>query len=110
MSVNPHLLLHCLTLQVLRWSALGFGIFYGFYHQASINARDRLHASKAEYSRRESLISQAKAEYAKSTAPPATQPVASSKTCQMLLRCEADSADSSQSDDLEAFPWLQESK
>ena len=54
---------------MLRWSALGLGVFYGIYHQSTIRARDRQHskheATKAEYREREQLISQAKAEYAR---------------------------------------------
>ncbi|KAF2200156.1 ATP synthase subunit E [Delitschia confertaspora ATCC 74209] len=50
---------------VLRWSALGLGVFYGIYHQASISARDRMESAKAEYKHKEDLISQARAEWAK---------------------------------------------
>ncbi|KAF2270410.1 hypothetical protein CC78DRAFT_611312 [Lojkania enalia] len=50
---------------VLRWSALGLGVFYGIYHQASISSRDRLANEKREYEHKESLISQAKAEWAR---------------------------------------------
>ncbi|ORY05060.1 ATP synthase E chain-domain-containing protein [Clohesyomyces aquaticus] len=57
---------------VLRWSALGFGVFYGFYHQLSISSRDKLAATKREYEHKQSLITQAKAEWAKQHAP-ATQ-------------------------------------
>ncbi|KAF2099660.1 hypothetical protein NA57DRAFT_75163 [Rhizodiscina lignyota] len=56
---------------VLRWSALGFGIFYGISHQASITAKDKLAAINKEYKHKEELISQAKAEFAKKNAPPA---------------------------------------
>jgi F-type H+-transporting ATP synthase subunit e len=52
--------------QVLRWSALGFGVFYGAYHQLSLSARDKANASKKEWEHKESLIRQAKAEWAKS--------------------------------------------
>jgi F-type H+-transporting ATP synthase subunit e len=58
-----------LHLQVLRWSALGFGVFYGVYHQASISARDRMAAAKADYDHKAKLISEAKAEYNKKTNP-----------------------------------------
>ncbi|KAF2009871.1 hypothetical protein BU24DRAFT_496704 [Aaosphaeria arxii CBS 175.79] len=51
---------------VLRWSALGLGVFYGIYHQTSISARDRASKAEAEWKHKESLISQAKAEFAKS--------------------------------------------
>ncbi|KAF2463030.1 uncharacterized protein BDR25DRAFT_308023 [Lindgomyces ingoldianus] len=52
-------------INVLRWSALGFGVFYGIYYQASISSRDKLELAKREYAHKESLISQAKAEWAK---------------------------------------------
>ena len=51
--------------QVLRWSALGLGLFYGIYHQASISAKDRFENAKREYKHKEDLISQAKAEWAR---------------------------------------------
>ncbi|KAF1932220.1 uncharacterized protein M421DRAFT_1873 [Didymella exigua CBS 183.55] len=50
---------------VLRWSALATGLFYGAYTQLSITARDKLTAEQHAYSHRESLIRQAKAEWAK---------------------------------------------
>ncbi|KAF2106676.1 ATP synthase E chain-domain-containing protein [Lophiotrema nucula] len=50
---------------VFRWSALGLGVFYGIYHQASISARDRLAKEKHDYDHHQSLISQAKAQWAK---------------------------------------------
>jgi F-type H+-transporting ATP synthase subunit e len=53
----------------MRWSALGLGVIYGVYHQMSISARDRLHAQHAEYSQKQNLISQAKAEFQRSSAP-----------------------------------------
>ncbi|KAH7123744.1 ATP synthase E chain-domain-containing protein [Dendryphion nanum] len=61
---------------VLRWSALGFGVFYGFYHQLSISASDRAAIAKKEFDHKQSLISQAKAEWAKSH--PSEQPKSSS--------------------------------
>ncbi|KAF1911550.1 ATP synthase E chain-domain-containing protein [Ampelomyces quisqualis] len=57
---------------VLRWSALGFGVFYGAYHQLSLKAQDKASASKKEWEHKESLIRQAKQEWAKSH--PAPQP------------------------------------
>jgi len=59
-----------IDVQVLRWSALGFGVVYGIYHQATISASDRMHAAKESYDQKQSLISQAKAEYQRSTASP----------------------------------------
>ena len=56
-------------LQVLRYSALTFGVFYGFTHQRSINATQRAAAAQKEYEHKQRLIEQAKAEYAKSKNP-----------------------------------------
>ncbi|KAI1421066.1 ATP synthase E chain-domain-containing protein [Xylaria sp. FL1777] len=50
---------------VLRYSALAFGVFYGFTHQRSINASQRAAAAKREYEHKQHLIEQAKAEYSK---------------------------------------------
>ncbi|PVI03697.1 hypothetical protein DM02DRAFT_611997 [Periconia macrospinosa] len=54
---------------VLRWSALATGLFYGVYHQASISSRERAQAEKHAYQQKESLIQQAKAEWQKKNAP-----------------------------------------
>ncbi|PSK42239.1 ATP synthase E chain-like protein [Elsinoe australis] len=54
---------------VLRWSALGLGVFYGAYHQSTIRSADRTAAAKQEYERKEKLITQAKAEFAKRNMP-----------------------------------------
>ncbi|EGS19076.1 uncharacterized protein CTHT_0056980 [Thermochaetoides thermophila DSM 1495] len=53
---------------VLRWSALGLGVFYGIYHQRSITAAQRAAAEAAEYKHKEELIAKAKAAYAKQKA------------------------------------------
>ena len=58
-----------ILLQVLRYSALGAGVFYGFYHQASLSASARLAAVNREYERKQSLIEKAKAEYSKKNLP-----------------------------------------
>ncbi|KAF3001286.1 hypothetical protein E8E13_004456 [Curvularia kusanoi] len=60
---------------VLRWSALATGLFYGAYTQLSISARERAQAEQKAYSHKESLIRQAKAEWAKQH--PQEQPKAS---------------------------------
>ncbi|KAI1415720.1 ATP synthase subunit E [Hypoxylon sp. FL1857] len=57
---------------VLRYSALAFGVFYGFTHQRSINAAQRAAAAQKEYEHKQHLIEQAKAEYAKSKSPAST--------------------------------------
>ncbi|KAK4463141.1 ATP synthase E chain-domain-containing protein [Cladorrhinum samala] len=54
---------------VLRYSALGLGIFYGFTHQRTIHATDAAVAAKREYEHKQQLINKAKAEYAKKNAP-----------------------------------------
>ena len=55
--------------QVLRWSALGAGIFYGMYHQAKLSTAAKLSAINREYEHKQSLIAQAKAEYSKKNLP-----------------------------------------
>ncbi|TDZ22343.1 ATP synthase subunit e [Colletotrichum sidae] len=54
---------------VLRYTALGLGIFYGFTHQRSITSSQKAAAAAKEYERKEKLIEQAKAEFAKKNAP-----------------------------------------
>ncbi|KAI1755073.1 ATP synthase E chain-domain-containing protein [Xylaria castorea] len=56
---------------VLRYSALAFGVFYGFTHQRSITASQRATAAKKSYEHKQHLIEQAKAEYSKSKSPAA---------------------------------------
>ncbi|PTB64445.1 hypothetical protein BBK36DRAFT_1136128 [Trichoderma citrinoviride] len=56
---------------VLRWSALAFGVFYGFSHQRTITATQRAQHAQHEYEQKQKLIEQAKAEYAKKTKPAA---------------------------------------
>lgn len=56
--------------QVLRWSALGFGVFYGIYHQSSIKTQERTRRFNQEYQHKEQLITKAKAEFLKKTLPP----------------------------------------
>ncbi|OCK80986.1 hypothetical protein K432DRAFT_381744 [Lepidopterella palustris CBS 459.81] len=80
---------------VLRWSALGLGVFYGLYHQASISSREKLEKTNREYKHKADLISQAKAEWAKKTAP------ADSKTT---------GGDKDPKSDLSAFPALMEAE
>lgn len=55
--------------QVLRYSALAFGVFYGFTHQRSIYATQRAAAEKHEYEHKQQLIEKAKAEFAKKKSP-----------------------------------------
>ena len=54
---------------MLRYSALGLGVFYGIYHQRSLTTSQRKTAAKQEYAHKEKLIEQARAEYNKSKQP-----------------------------------------
>ncbi|KAJ9648464.1 F1F0 ATP synthase subunit e, mitochondrial [Coniosporium apollinis] len=54
---------------VLRWSALGLGVFYGLYHQGKISAKEKLDQINRDYERKASLINEAKAAYMKKTMP-----------------------------------------
>ncbi|KAI1006333.1 hypothetical protein K3495_g1891 [Podosphaera aphanis] len=51
---------------VLRYSALGAGVIYGVWHQSKLSAAARDAAAHQEYKHKQTLIAQAKAEYAKS--------------------------------------------
>ncbi|KAG5981541.1 hypothetical protein E4U55_002845 [Claviceps digitariae] len=57
---------------VLRWSALAFGVFYGFYHQRTITASQRAEHDRHEYESKQKLIDQAKAEFSKRKAAAAS--------------------------------------
>ncbi|KAH7328932.1 ATP synthase E chain-domain-containing protein [Stachybotrys elegans] len=50
---------------VIRWSALGLGVFYGFSHQRSITSAQKAEHARHEYEHKQELINKAKAEYAK---------------------------------------------
>ncbi|KAK7417968.1 F1F0 ATP synthase subunit e, mitochondrial [Neonectria magnoliae] len=54
---------------VLRWSALGLGVFYGFTHQRKITSTQRAQHAKHEYEQKEKLIQAAKAEFARKNNP-----------------------------------------
>jgi F-type H+-transporting ATP synthase subunit e len=56
-------------IQVLRYSALAAGVFYGLYHQASLTASAKLSAINKEYEHKQNLIDKAKAEYSKKHVP-----------------------------------------
>ncbi|RDL38572.1 putative ATP synthase subunit e, mitochondrial [Venustampulla echinocandica] len=58
---------------VLRWSALGAGVLYGVYHQASLSSSAKVAAIKRDYEHKQKLIDQAKAEYAKKNLPPSAK-------------------------------------
>ena len=59
---------------VLRWGALATGVFYGLYNQLSISSREKLQAKQREWQHKESLIQQAKSEWAKTHAPDQLKP------------------------------------
>ncbi|KAI0139865.1 ATP synthase E chain-domain-containing protein [Xylariaceae sp. FL1272] len=65
---------------VLRYSALALGIFYGFSHQRNITATQKAAASKKDYEHKQHLIDQAKAEYTKSKAPASASASAASSS------------------------------
>ncbi|KAL6869835.1 F1F0 ATP synthase subunit e, mitochondrial [Amphichorda felina] len=56
---------------VLRWSALAFGVFYGFSHQRTIRQTQKAEHDEHEWEQKQKVIDQAKAEWAKKTSPPA---------------------------------------
>ncbi|KAI1180587.1 ATP synthase subunit E [Nemania sp. FL0916] len=60
-------------INVLRYSALAFGVFYGFTHQRSITASQRVANAQKEYEHKQHLIEQAKAAYTKSKTPATTE-------------------------------------
>ncbi|KAK4181319.1 ATP synthase E chain-domain-containing protein [Triangularia setosa] len=62
---------------VLRYSALGLGVVYGFYHQRQIYASDRAAAAQREYEHKQQLIAQAKKAYAVKHKPAVTSSSAS---------------------------------
>lgn len=51
-------------LQVLRWSALGAGVVYGFVHNSSLKSTAAANKATNEFAKKEALIAQAKAKYA----------------------------------------------
>lgn len=56
--------------QVLRYSALIFGIAYGFQHQRTITSNAKIQHAQKEYQHKADLIQKAKAEWAKKSLPP----------------------------------------
>ncbi|RKP10936.1 ATP synthase E chain-domain-containing protein [Thamnocephalis sphaerospora] len=55
-----------------RWGALGTGIVYGFVHRRSLTRQVAEEKVAAEYARKERLIADAKAEYARLYRPVST--------------------------------------
>ncbi|CAM0143070.1 F1F0 ATP synthase subunit e, mitochondrial [Umbelopsis sp. WA50703] len=58
-----------------RWSALGLGVLYGFTHNRSLHKLESKNKIEQEYERKERLIEQARAEYAKKHFKPTTSEV-----------------------------------
>ncbi|MCJ1351591.1 MAG: hypothetical protein MMC33_001575 [Icmadophila ericetorum] len=54
---------------VLRYSALGAGIFYGVYHQSALSSQAKIHETNREYAAKQNLIAKAKAEWTKKNLP-----------------------------------------
>lgn len=54
---------------MLRYTALGLGVLYGFSHQRKITAAGKAEAAKHEYEHKQSLINKAKSEYARINNP-----------------------------------------
>ncbi|KAL1933265.1 hypothetical protein VTP01DRAFT_7355 [Rhizomucor pusillus] len=48
-----------------RWSALAFGLVYGYSHNASLQKHEEEKRKQLEYQRKEQLIEKARLEYAK---------------------------------------------
>ncbi|KAG5418750.1 TIM11 [Candida metapsilosis] len=65
------------TFNVLRYSALGAGIFYGAYHRYSLESSFAKQQAAKQWKHEEKLIAQAKAEYQKMANPQASKPATS---------------------------------
>ncbi|KAK7951463.1 mitochondrial f0 subunit e [Apiospora aurea] len=70
---------------VLRYSALAFGVFYGFTHQRSITASQKAAAAQKEWAHKQHLIDQARAQYAESKNPKASSTDKSPRMCLPFL-------------------------
>jgi F-type H+-transporting ATP synthase subunit e len=57
----------------LRWSALAVGVFYGFSHQRTLRSQEKIKKIDSEFSHKQSLIDQARAEWAKKSQPASKQ-------------------------------------
>jgi hypothetical protein len=77
----------CRRFQVLRWSALAFGVFYGFSHQRTITASSKAAADRKAYEHKKHLIEQAKAEYKKKQEQSSTTSTTQKSGC--MLFCVA---------------------
>ncbi|KAI9025985.1 ATP synthase E chain-domain-containing protein [Phycomyces nitens] len=57
------------VVNVGRWSALAFGVAYGFSHNRSLKKQEKEKEAQREYKHKEELIEKARAEYARRTNP-----------------------------------------
>ncbi|KAI9769649.1 MAG: hypothetical protein M1840_003886 [Geoglossum simile] len=55
---------------VLRYSALFIGVFYGFFHQSTLTTQSRVAKMDREYERKENLIARAKAAWSQKSLSP----------------------------------------
>lgn len=67
--------------QVLRYSALAFGVFYGFSHQRTISGAEKAAHAKKEYEHKQQLIEQARAKFAEQKNP---KPASTEQSGRML--------------------------
>jgi len=89
-----HWLTIALRSQVLRYSTLAFGIFYGFYHQRSLTAQLKMNEINREYEHKESMIQQAKAEFTKKTMPPQSKTASGNGMSQVPFTSSVEDAES----------------
>ncbi|KAF3016228.1 hypothetical protein E8E14_011993 [Neopestalotiopsis sp. 37M] len=85
---------------VLRYSALAFGVFYGFTHQRSITATTNAAHAKKEYEHQQQLIEQARAKYAEQKNP---KSLSAQNSPRADLNATVDQDPMSPSFDLEAY-------
>ncbi|KAH6634118.1 ATP synthase E chain-domain-containing protein [Chaetomium sp. MPI-SDFR-AT-0129] len=57
---------------ILRYSVLGLGVVYGFYHQRTITSTQKAAAAQRDYEHKQQLINKAKEAYARSKQPAAS--------------------------------------
>ncbi|KAG0171172.1 hypothetical protein DFQ28_000402 [Apophysomyces sp. BC1034] len=64
------------VVNVGRWSALAFGLVYGYTHNASLQKQEQQKKQQLDYHRKEQLIEEARAAYIKHKLAPTSVPVA----------------------------------
>lgn len=58
----------------MKWSFLGAGVFYGFWHNRTLANQAEVKRFNKEWARKEKLIAEAKEKYAKLNAPKDSSP------------------------------------